>query len=305
MTIAINPGLAHMRSIPKALGALLVAILFLAVSIAIERLANRITRLEHTEDSLAALAREAPFQYQWNSTQFISETGTPEESASPYFWLNSGGTLYLAGGIGSTIHGALPERSYWRTEYRATNPEDTENGRNPQNVFRLLTVAEWKNVEQEAYFRIDAYNVSRSTNQNESNGIFLMSRYQNADNLFYAGVRVDGAATIKRKLNGNYETLAYRPYLPGSPETYRIHQSLLPQQTWFGIRSTVSTDAQGRISIALFIDRDDQNHWEQLVETTDRISTGNAPLLFEPGRAGIRSDFMDLEIKDYRTREMP
>ena len=39
--------------------------------------------------------------------------------------------------------------------------------------------------------------------------MLLFNRYQDGQTLYYGGVRVDGAAVIKKKLAGVYTTLAY------------------------------------------------------------------------------------------------
>ena len=126
------------------------------------------------------------------------------------------GQMIFENGIGKTIQGDFPEGSKWQKKYEKSNPKDTDNGTHPQNIFRLVTKAKWQNFDQEAYFRINRLNLSSSDNRNESNGILLFNRYEDGDNLYYTGLRVDGTAVIKKKYAGKYYTLSEKVFFPGS-----------------------------------------------------------------------------------------
>jgi hypothetical protein len=140
----------------------------------------------------------------------VSETNSASLSSSQRWWVNSGAYLYTGNANGKTVSGALPASDSWFKEYAATNPEDTDGGAHPQNIFRLVQKGLWQNFSQEVYYTISAINQSASTNRNASNGLFLFNRYQNGDNLYYVGLRVDGNAVIKKKYNGTYYTMAFR-----------------------------------------------------------------------------------------------
>jgi hypothetical protein len=158
------------------------------------------------------------FFYTFNNDGTLYETSKEEWSSSPYWWLTSGGKLVIEEFVGKTNHGDLPITDPWRVLYAASNPLDTDNGRHPQNIFRLATKRTGTDVRVETLFKIERDNFSDSSNRNATNGLLLMSRYVDYNNLYYAGVRVDGAAVIKKKYNGRYYTLAYEKIFPG---TYR------------------------------------------------------------------------------------
>ncbi|MEK7612441.1 MAG: hypothetical protein AAB407_03810 [Patescibacteria group bacterium] len=221
----------------------------------------------------------------------IEETEIEEKSVNSMWWLNSGALFEIDGDIVRTNTGTLPEASPWRRAYSSTNPIDTDQGYRPQNLFRLLTRDTWKNVEEKMYVRILSYNETPSPNRNDSNGIFLLGRYQSEATLYLAGIRVDGAAVIKKKLNGKYYTLAYKPEWSGTGE------NLLPQNSWIGIMSRVEDTDNGTVRITLSLDKENKGEWVQVltIEDSEKSDTGS-PIL-ESGHAGIRSDFMDLEFR--------
>jgi hypothetical protein len=139
------------------------------------------------------------FSDSFSTTATIVETNSASLSSSQRWWVNSGAYLYTGNANGKTVSGALPASDSWFKEYAATNPEDTDGGAHPQNIFRLVQKGLWQNFSQEVYYTISAINQSASTNRNASNGLFLFNRYQNGDNLYYVGLRVDGNAVIKKK----------------------------------------------------------------------------------------------------------
>src|SRR3989338_7741228 len=132
----------------------------------------------------------------------LEEGGSIYESTSPDWWVNSGGRMISSFGNGKTVQNELAtiDKSY--KAYLISNPIDTDLGFHPQNIFRLVQLGAWSNMSQQAYFKINKLNVSESTNRNASNGLLLFNRYQSGDNLYYTGLRVDGAAVIKKKING-------------------------------------------------------------------------------------------------------
>jgi hypothetical protein len=228
----------------------------------------------------------------------LEETDSPEKSASPDWWLNSGGWFVQHAGIGATWQGEAPQGSRWRELYRLTNPLDTDGGAHPQNVFRLIARSEWSAPAQQVYFRITADNPSRSPNRNASNGVLLLSRYRDAANLYYAGLRVDGYAVIKRKSEGVYTTLAEKPWFPGSYDR-SASPDLIPPGQWIGLRTVVEIGAD-TLTIRLYIDPDQSGFWIPVLEAED---SPDAAGLSQAGFGGIRTDFMDVEFDDYRIEE--
>lgn len=236
------------------------------------------------------------WKYNFSTEATLYETGSMTESTSPYFWLNSGGKLILTHGRGMTIQEELPTNDYWRKAYAKENPLDTDNGYHPQNIFRLVTKSKWQNYNQTIYFKITNDQLSTSPNRAEHNGILLMSRYNSGDTLYYAGIRVDGSAIIKKKLDGTYTTLVSNQIFPG---TYNRESkpSLLPKNTWIGLRSQTITNEDGSVTLKLYMDKNWNNKWILIAEATDE----NNPIITE-GYAGIRTDFMDVIIDNYELK---
>jgi hypothetical protein len=229
----------------------------------------------------------------------LEEADRMDRSASPEWWLNSGGWFLQQEGIGSTWIGEAPDGSRWRELYNRTNPWDTDRGMHPQNLFRLITRTEWRSPEQRVYFRITGDNFSPSANREKSNGVLLFLRYRDADNLYYAGVRVDGSAVIKKKSAGVYTTLAEAPWFPG---TYHREASpnLIPHKAWIGLRTVMQTDGE-TVAIQLYVDPDRSGFWILALQAE---VANDAPLdAAQSGYGGIRTDFMDVEFDDYRIEE--
>ena len=246
-------------------------------------------------DAISPAVVTSPFHYSFNVDGTLNEAGGSLESTSPYWWLNSGAKLILASGTGKTAQGALSFSDPWRLLYLAENPIDTDSGYHPQNIFRLVTRSKWKNFAETAYFKINKDQLSSSPNRDAHNGLLLMSRYQNGNNLYYAGIRVDGKAIIKKKLNGQYYTLAEKKIFSG---TYnRVSKpSLLPKNTWIGLKSYVTTIGS-KVNIKLYMDQGKTGVWTLILEANDAGQYGS--LIINAGYAGIRTDFMDVEFDDF------
>ncbi len=243
-----------------------------------------------------------PFHYHFAVDGVLHESGDMRESTSPYWWLNSGGKLILEDGRGRTIHNALHLNDSWRNIYSSSNSIDTAGGFFPQNIFRLVTRSSWENIRQEMYFRIARHNLTDSPQRNSSNGVLLFNRYKDGDNLYYAGIRVDGAVVIKKKAGGYYTTLAYEKILSDKVYDRVLNPSLLPENIWIGLRSDIEDLADGSVRITLYLDRNSDGIWEKVLTATD---TGQAsPPIRGRGHAGIRTDFIDALFDDFKITEL-
>jgi hypothetical protein len=253
-----------------------------------------------------ALARPAPpapaspssLLYTFNGTGTLEEAGSMGESTSPYFWLDSGGRLFIEGGVGATIEGDLPEDDKWRMLYAKSSATDTDDGAHPQNLFRLVTRSQWDDFTEEAGFFIVRDHLSESPNRNASNGLLLMSRYVDGSTLYYAGIRVDGTAVIKKKYHGTYYTMAEVKAFPGAYSGSRDTTNLLPHGVWISLKSETVTEANGAVSVTLSL-RLPGEAWRTLVSATDDGTYGDTPPILGPAYAGIRTDFMDVEFRHY------
>ncbi len=237
----------------------------------------------------------SPFQYVFSKAGVLHEAGESDESMSPYWWLSSGGMLIIEDGIGKTIQESLASGHTWRTRYLRSNSTDTDNGAHPQNIFRLVTRSSWENVRVEAEFKIVRDQLSISKNRNESNGVLLMTRYINhGETTYYAGIRVDGHAVIKKKYRGTYYTLEEVALYPGSYERTE-NPTLLPHDVWIPLRvETRSKNAA--VTITLFM-RDESGVWKTILTAVDDGSdSAGTPPIYGSFPIGIRTDFMDVEF---------
>lgn len=262
-----------------------------------------ILSIDNQMASVAAIIN-SPFYYIFKVNGILDEAGKMDDSSSPYFWLNSGGQFILIDGIGKTVQGELGKFNKWRLAYASSNPVDTDNGYHPQNILRLVTRSKWQNLRQEIYYRITKDNLSASPNRNASNGLLLFNRYLNGNNLYYAGIRVDGTAVIKKKINGTYYTMAQKPFFSGVKYDINTNPSLLPKNIWIGLRSEVKTNNDGTVSVRLFADNGKTGNWVLAVEAKDDAKTYGGKAILSEGYAGIRADFMDVEFDDYAIRNI-
>ena len=237
----------------------------------------------------------SPFHYSFSSDGILQEAGSQQESSSPYWWLNSGAKLIISNGIGKTVQKELSPNDKWRLIYLSSNPIDTDNGYHPQNIFRLITRSKWQNSQEIAYFRIARDQLSSSPNRDAHNGLLLMSRYQDDNNLYYSGIRVDGNAIIKKKINGVYYTLASNKIFSGTYDRI-LNPSLLPKNTWIGLKTQIN-NTDGKVNIKLYMDENRTGNWNLIAEANDDGEYGS-PILNE-GYSGIRTDFMDVGFDDF------
>ena len=245
----------------------------------------------------ASIAKAVPSEYwfTFNVSGFLDETGSMSQTESPYWWLNSGGKLFVDRGTGKTVQGELASSDYWHKMYASSNPTDTDNGAHPQNIFRLVSRSKWTNTALETQFKINDDNFSSSPNRNASNGLLHMLRYQmGGDTLYYVGVRVDGYAVIKKKLNGTYTTLATKKIYPG---TYAIgdNVNLLPHNGWITMKSEVVTNSDGSVTVLQYVKNPGESTYTKILEAHDSSSP-----ITSSGYVGIRTDFMDVEFENFK-----
>lgn len=241
-----------------------------------------------------------------NNLQALEESSSMKTSTSADWWLNSGGIMRIDGKQFQTNFGDLPKDNKWRKLYAKTSSEDTDKGYHPQNLFRLVTRRQYQNLSQKVYFNIATINLSESENRSESNGVLLFNRYQDGDNLYYVGLRVDGDAVIKKKIAEKYYTMAEKHLFFGDGKKYNrsSNPNLIPLNKWIGIKSEVITASDGSVDIKLFVDQNDSGTWRLVLEKSDVDNEYGKTTFTEPGYAGIRSDFMDVAFKDYSIQEI-
>lgn len=233
----------------------------------------------------------------------LKEAGSMSESTNPNWWLNSGGYFYSKKGAGKTFQKMIPKTNRWYKLYHKTNALDTDNGFHPQNIFRLVTKGKWNNLNQQAYFRINHNNLSKSKNRNASNGLLLFNRYLDGDNLYYTGVRVDGTVVIKKKFQGKYFTMAQKRVYKGKYDR-KDNPNLLPKHTWVGIKTEVVTNENDTVTVKLYLDQNNDNIWDLVLTAVDDNQKYGGEDIKDAGYAGIRTDFMDVDMDNYKIEEL-
>lgn len=229
----------------------------------------------------------------------LEEAESMNASSDVCWWVDSGALFSVHNGIGQTHMGPIYHGSRWRQLYALSDPIDTENGSYPQNIFRLINKVPRQDFYGEFYFNIKSYQTSKSPERNGSNGVLFLGRYVNADNLYYAGVRVDGTAVIKRKLNGLYETLGTVTLDNGTDYDRTKNPNVLPMGEWIGLSMNIKNETDARVMIQLGIYR--HNTWQTVLTVIDDPSRlPNGVMLTHAGNIGIRTDFMDVEFKNYK-----
>ncbi|HVS79645.1 MAG TPA: hypothetical protein VHF05_01570 [Candidatus Paceibacterota bacterium] len=254
------------------------------------------SEIERHPAATPPMATEQPSPY----PSTLEESDGFDTSASPLYWLNSGAEALLSSSSSwSTVKGDLAAGSKWHEEYASSNSTDTDGGIHPQNLFRIFTRGVYGDGAYSAYAKIDRIVASASPNRNSSNGVFLMIHAEDSDNLYYAGLRVDGNAVIKKKIGGTYYTIAETPLFAYAPYNRDTRPDLLPLNTWLGMKADVKTLPDNSVQIEFSIDLSGEGSWIPILSVTD-APKGNVQTLPGPGHAGIRSDFMEMSIRDFR-----
>jgi hypothetical protein len=234
----------------------------------------------------------------------LQETGSMSESPDGTWWLNSGGYVYFKNGIGSTAQGDMPANDPWRKEYASSNPTDTDGGLHPQNLFRLVSKdTSWKNYVQQAYFKVDQYHLSNSSERDGFNGILFFNRYADENNLYYTGIRTDGNLEIKKKKNGTYYTMLIAPVFPGKFDR-SSNPNLLPMNQWIGFRTQIQDTVDGKVDIKVFVDTDGSGNFKLYGEAVDDGKSFGGAIMDNSASVGIRTDFMDAEFKNYSIKAL-
>jgi len=199
------------------------------------------------------------------------------------------------------VEGELAYTDSFRLLYMASNSTDTDNGHHPQNIFRLVTRAKFKNFTQQVFFNIQKINLSASPNRNQSNGVLFFHRYQDGDNLYYVGIRVDGYAIVKKKRHGHYYELKSVAVYPGHYNRETL-PNLLPINRWLGLRTVIADNANGNVEITMYLNDDQLGPgWIKTLQVED--TGANVERLLNEGHAGIRTDFMDVRFDNYQATE--
>lgn len=236
----------------------------------------------------------------------VKEVGKLNDSKNKDWWVGSGGYFYSKSGLGSTQIGPISYLNFFRLEYVKSNPTDTDNGYFPQNIFRLVNISrKWQDLEAEVYFKVDNDNLTDSSNRNASNGLLLMTRYKDSNNLYYGGYRVDGTYIVKKKKDGEYYTLAQKNiFTSGIDYDRNLNPNLLPHKTWLGLKLKVENVDKSMVLITLYSDIENKGSWEKVISVEDDGKRYGGDALIDSGYVGIRTDFMDVYFDNLTILEL-
>ena len=250
-----------------------------------------LTPLLSVSAATAAVKVSLPWTYTFGSSGTLNQTVSADTSGSAYWWVANGGQLLVSNGVGKTMQGDATSANPWYTIYAKSLAVTSDNGKHPQNTFAALLRTPTLDTDQSIAVQINKDNLANTANRKPYNGIHLISRWQNDGNYYFAGLRADGHAVIKKKVGNAYYTLAEKSAFPGTYNS-TTNPNLLPKNTWMNVRMITSTDASGSVHVQLYLNQ------TLMLDTTDNGARG-ATIKTE-GLTGIRSDFMDMLMDNYK-----
>ncbi len=233
------------------------------------------------------------FLYTFNADGRLPEAGSAGASWSPYLWLQSGGYLDIANGVGSTITGALPVSDPMHATYANAYAVSSDGGAHPQNLFRLFTKASMGDGSASIYVDRTADNLANTANRRPYTGESVIVRYQDAGHYYYAGIRDDGYAVIKKDVGGTYETLAAAKVFPGTYNS-ASNPSLIPLGQWIGMKLDAVNTSSG-VALTFSTDVGKTGTWKPVLSATDTSNPITAA-----GTVGIESDYSDASFDNLR-----
>ena len=193
-------------------------------------------------------------------------------------WMVHSGSFFARGGMGAT---GRPDDA---------KPDKCSCNGTGNAVFRLETRRADLGDVDVAFDVINNGLSSTATTPPEAwDGFHVWLRYQSEYSLYYATAnRRDNTVIIKKKVPGGPASSNYGTYHDlGPPAPYTV-----PYGRRQHVRATTRTNADGSVTIALYIDG------TKRIEATDRGAGGTAPLT-KPGKVGIRGDNADLLFDDF------
>lgn len=232
------------------------------------------------------------------------EVSEEERDFSDRWWINSWGSFYVKDGVWKSIQWKVKEWTKWQIKYKEHNWWlDTDWWFYPQNLFRLISNKKFWNFNQYAYFKINRYMLSNSKNRYESNWFLLFNRYKDSDNLYYAWIRVDGAAVIKKKLKWEYYTLASHKVYNWSYDRNE-NPNLIPINKWIWVKTEIKDLGSDKVSIELYVDTKNNWKWTLALRVIDDGKSTWWNIIKGEWYTWVRTDFMDFEIDKYYVKEI-
>lgn len=184
-------------------------------------------------------------------------------------WRQTSGSLFADGGV--AYSGPID----------ATKPDVTSRDTTNSAVFRVVTHnAELGDVNVALRFRIERYGSTSQTPEHDWDGLHLLMRYADANNLYSLSfARRDGTVAIKRKAEG--------PDADATYATLRQGQLHVPVGTWHDLAASARNTAEG-VLLEVWIDD------TRVLRALDTDVDGTA--LWSAGRVGIRGDNVEFRF---------
>ncbi len=256
-------------------------------------------------ESALARRQQLTFTDNFERPRIIEEAWPMSDSEDPFWWVNSGAYLEVRDGIGMTVQGELPGNypsgQRWLREYRSSNPTDTGDGRLPQNIFRAF---QRQNITgpttEQCYFLVNRHNPTQTEERGAWSGIYLYIRADGEGgnhNFYSAGLRADGRPMIETKKGGEYiDDLKIRgeKLFPGAYDRDGNPPSLIPLDTWIGLKTEVMDRPSGVVEVRLYTDIGRTGNWREVVSLTDDSGDG-----LTSGHGALRTDYADVSFDDY------
>ncbi|MCA9308573.1 hypothetical protein KC980_03600 [candidate division WWE3 bacterium] len=213
-----------------------------------------------------------------------------------YRWnIVSGGILNIKKSVLSTNIGELNTQNPVYKLYQNKAPIDSDNGKHPQNLFKITTKRSYINSTQKITYKIKKLNLSDSPNRNNTNGIFLLSKYKNEQTYYKAGLRVDGNFIISRTLNGETQILAAKTYFLGDYD--RTQTPYLINTSEEDLLKFETIETKDGVMLKLYYRDTPKRDWFTMLEVFDPTDMA----IVSKGKNGIQTDFMDVEFTNYKT----
>ena len=153
-------------------------------------------------------------------------------------------------------------------------------------------------------FKIQHTNLTDIPNRDGYSGVLLFSRYQDSDDLYYAGIRQDGTSVIKKKIGGVYYTLDEETVFPGTYDKV-TNPTLIPQKQWMRLRLTTVDQPDGSVALNLYLDKSNTGDYQLVAHAIDaKGKYGGTDVVRGPAYMGIRTDYEDVFFNDYKITEL-
>jgi hypothetical protein len=121
--------------------------------------------------------------------------------------------------------------------------------------------------------------------------------------LYYIGVRVDGNAIIKKKYKGAYYTLATKKVFDGTYVSGGT-ANLIPHGSWILLGADTVTNANGSVTIRMWLKKPGQTASVKILEVTDSGQFGGTSPITGACNVGVRTDFMDVSFDNFRAQKI-